>query len=53
LVAAESGIGHVIIQAQRFIQTGRVMAGIVTIGLVGLMFDQLFRLPRRRLFPWT
>lgn len=53
LVAAESGIGHVIIQAQRFIQTGRVMAGIVTIGLVGLLFDQLFRLPRQRLFPWT
>jgi len=53
LVAAVSGIGHVIIQAQRFIQTARVMAGIGTIGVVGLLFDQLFRLPRRRLFPWT
>lgn len=52
LVAAPSGIGHVIIQSQRFIQTGNVMAGILTIGIIGLIFDQMFRLPKRFIFRW-
>ena len=52
LVAAPSGIGHVIIQSQRFIQTGKVMAGIMTIGIIGLVFDQMFRLPKRFIFRW-
>lgn len=52
LVAATSGIGHVIIQSQRFIQTDNVMAGILAIGIIGLVSDQLFRLPKRRFFPW-
>ncbi|MGK3990574.1 ABC transporter permease [Sorangium sp. So ce136] len=52
LVAAASGIGHVIIQSQRFLQTGNVMASIVVIGVIGVLFDQLFRLSRRALFPW-
>ena len=52
LVAAESGIGHVIIQSQRFIQTGKVITGILVIGLIGLIFDQLFRLPKRVIFKW-
>lgn len=53
LVAANSGIGHVIIQSQRFIQTGNVITGIVIIGMLGLAFDQLFKLPKRFLFPWV
>jgi NitT/TauT family transport system permease protein len=52
LVAASTGIGHVIIQAQRFIQTPRVMAGILVIGLLGLAFDLCFKLPKKRIFPW-
>ena len=52
LVAAQSGIGHVIIQAQRFIQTPRVMAGILVIGLMGLLFDLCFKLPKKAIFPW-
>jgi NitT/TauT family transport system permease protein len=53
LVATTSGIGRVIIQAQRFIQTPRVIAGIIVIGLLGLLFDQTFRVARRRVFPWA
>jgi NitT/TauT family transport system permease protein len=53
IVAASTGIGHVIIQAQRFVQTAEVMFGIFVIGLLGLLFDQAFRLPKRWLFPWT
>ncbi|MCC6557595.1 MAG: ABC transporter permease [Polyangiaceae bacterium] len=52
LVAATSGIGHVIIQSQRFIQTSNVMASILVIGVIGLAFDQMFKIPKRRLFPW-
>lgn len=52
LVAARSGIGHVIIQSQRFIQTGNVIGGILIIGLIGLLFDQMFKLPKRRIFKW-
>jgi len=53
LVAANTGVGHVIIQAQRFIQTADVMAGIVTIGIIGLLFDAAMRLPKAMLFPWS
>jgi NitT/TauT family transport system permease protein len=53
IVATTSGIGRVIIQAQRFIQTPRVIAGIIVIGLLGLTFDQAFRFARPRFFPWA
>jgi NitT/TauT family transport system permease protein len=52
LVAAQSGIGHVIIQAQRFLQTASVMSGVLIVGLLGLFFDQLFKIPKRAVFPW-
>lgn len=53
LVATTSGIGRVIIQAQRFLQTPRVMAGILVIGLLGLGFDQIMKASRPLLFPWA
>ncbi len=53
LVATTSGIGRVIIQAQRFIQTPRVIAGIIVIGLLGLLFDQMFKQLRARVFAWV
>lgn len=52
LVAANTGIGHVIIQAQRYIQTPRVIAGILVIGVIGLFFDLCFKLPKRKIFSW-
>lgn len=53
LVAATSGIGHVIIQSQRFIRTGEVIGAILAIGVIGLLFDVLFKASKRRLFPWA
>ena len=53
LVATTSGIGRVIIQAQRFLQTPRVIAGIIVIGLLGLTFDQVFKHLRGRFFAWV
>ncbi|KNY13488.1 nitrate transport permease nrtB [Shinella sp. SUS2] len=50
IVAADSGIGYVIWSARRFVKTPEVIAGVVVIGLIGLITDQLLRLAHRRLF---
>ncbi|MDB5962115.1 MAG: NitT/TauT family transport system permease protein [Massilia sp.] len=52
LVAASSGLGFSILKAQRFLQTDRIFAGILLIGLVGLVTDQAFRWLHRRAFSW-
>lgn len=52
IVAANSGIGHVIWSLRRFVKTPEVMAGIITIGIIGLLTDQAFRFAHGRLFPY-
>lgn len=52
LVAANSGLGFAILKAQRFLQTDKIFAGILLIGLIGLAIDQGFRFVHRRAFPW-
>jgi NitT/TauT family transport system permease protein len=53
LVAASTGIGHVILQSSRFLQTEKIIAGILTIGALGLLSDAAFRLLYRALFPYA
>jgi NitT/TauT family transport system permease protein len=53
LVAADTGIGHVILQANRFLQTDVIIAGILTIGALGLITDGVFRWLYRVLFPYV
>ena len=53
LVAANSGLGYSILKAQRFLKTDTIFAGIILIGLIGLVMDQGFRWLHRRLFPWA
>jgi NitT/TauT family transport system permease protein len=53
LVAAESGIGHVILQSSRFLDTDKIIAGILTIGVLGLLSDAFFRIMYRVLFPYA
>jgi NitT/TauT family transport system permease protein len=50
IVAADSGLGFVIWTARRYMNTSEVMAGVVSIGLIGLVTDQLLRALHRRLF---
>ena len=50
IVAADQGLGFVIWAARRYMQTSQVMAGVVVIGFIGLVTDQVLRLLRRRLF---
>lgn len=52
IVAATDGIGAMMMRAKRFIRTDDIMAGIVTIGLLGLAADLLFRLAHRLMFPY-
>lgn len=52
IVASTNGIGAMMMRAKRFLHTDEIMAGILTIGVLGLLFDFLFRIAHRRLFPY-
>jgi len=52
LVAANSGLGYAILKAQRYMQTDKIFAGILMIGFIGLLTDQVFRWLGRVAFPW-
>ncbi len=52
IVAATTGIGAVMMRAKRFLHVDKIMASIIVIGLLGLLFDFLFRLAHRLLFPY-
>jgi NitT/TauT family transport system permease protein len=52
IVAADSGVGYVIWSARRYVKTPEVMAGILTIGIIGLLTDQLIRYAHRRYFAY-
>jgi NitT/TauT family transport system permease protein len=53
LVASASGIGYMIISAQRMLRTGSIIFGILTIGTLGLITDYLFKYLQHKLFPWV
>jgi NitT/TauT family transport system permease protein len=52
LIGASSGIGHMIMDAQRLLDTGQMIFGIFVIGLIGLISDFLFKTLNERVFPW-
>ena len=52
IVAATDGIGAMMMRARRFVNVDEVMAGILTIGLLGLILDLLFRTLNYLLFPY-
>ncbi len=53
LVAANSGLGHRIMTAERFFETDTIFVGILTIGVLGLVMDQVMKFVGRRLFHWS
>jgi NitT/TauT family transport system permease protein len=53
LVAANSGLGFRIMQAQRYLATDRILLGVTVIGLLGFLTDFAFKAAYRRLFPWV
>lgn len=42
MVAASTGLGHMILFAQQMSRTDKIIVGIFTIGIVGLLTDKLF-----------
>jgi taurine transport system permease protein len=52
LVAAEKGVGKMIVTASKFQATDIVMMGIVLIGLIGFGIDILMRKAENWLVPW-
>ena len=52
LVAAESGVGFMIMVASTFLSTDIVVMGVIIIGIVGYGIDILMRQLEARLIPW-
>ncbi len=52
MVAASSGLGYIILKSQRFLATDVIFAGLIMIGLIGLVTDLLMRILTKLLVPW-
>lgn len=52
MLAADSGIGFLVIEAQRTFATDRMFAGIIVISLLGVGLDRVARRVQRRLLSW-
>ncbi len=53
LVGSSSGIGHMIMDSQRLLDTGQMIFGIFCIGVIGLVSDLMFKWANQRLYPWA
>lgn len=53
LVAADDGIGHRVVLAQRYLQTDTIFVALIVIGAIGLIMDQFMKFAGRRLFRWA
>jgi NitT/TauT family transport system permease protein len=53
IVGAQDGIGAVMMRAGRFLHVDIIMAGILMIGILGVLTDVLFRLAAHVMFPWN
>ena len=52
MVAANVGLGQMVLNAANFLRTDIVIMGIIVIGVVAYLFDLLMRWVERRLVPW-
>ena len=52
MIAAHSGLGYRILDAEQIFEIDVVYVGIVAISLLGLLFDAVFMRVRRQLLPW-
>lgn len=53
IVGANTGLGHMIMESQRFLRTDNVIAGVLIIGLIGVSIDLVFRGLYALMFPWS
>lgn len=52
MVAANVGLGQMVLNASNFLRTDIVIMGIIVIGVVAYLFDLLMRWVERRVVPW-
>ncbi len=52
LVAAQVGVGFMIMAAQKFLATDIVVLGIIIIGIIGFVIEVFMRWLERKLVPW-
>ncbi len=52
-MAANRGLGYMILNSMRGLFTDRIFVGIMVIGLLGLITDQCFKGLHRWLLPWS
>lgn len=52
MVAAQRGIGFMVLNASEFLRTDVVIAGIIVIGIIAYCFDLFMRYLERKLVPW-
>ncbi len=53
VVGANTGIGHMIMESQRFLKTANVIFGIILVGILGVLLDYLFKMFYPILFKWS
>jgi NitT/TauT family transport system permease protein len=53
LVAANKGLGYMILTSMRGLFTDRIFVGILVIGLLGLLTDKAFKMLHIWLFQWS
>jgi NitT/TauT family transport system permease protein len=53
IVSAERGIGSFILISERFLRSDRIIAAIITIGILGLITDTIFSVIHRWAFPYV
>lgn len=52
MVAADMGLGQMVLNASNFLRTDIVVMGIIVIGAIAYLFDLLMRWAEARLVPW-
>jgi taurine transport system permease protein len=52
MVAAVSGIGWMVLDASRYLRSDIIFAGIIIMGITGILIDRLLRFAENRIVPW-
>nr|MBP9627542.1 ABC transporter permease [Synergistaceae bacterium] len=52
ILAASSGLGFLILEAEQMGRSDRILLGVIIIGILGSMMDYTLRIGIRRIAPW-
>lgn len=52
MISAQNGLGHLITSAQDTLRSDIMIIGMLTIGMMGYLFDVLIKLLANKFFPW-